>query len=241
MKILRLLTLMAFFCALGLAAQAQKTYVLSAGVSKYANGQNLRYTGKDATAFRDVMQNQGASVTTITSENATAKNILNKLSAIASKAKANDKIIFFFSGHGTPGGIVAHDRLLPYASINKVLAKSKSRCKICLIDVCHAGSVIDSGANSYDNPGANIIYMMSCRANEFSKENWTVGHGLFTQSLLKGIRGKADIDSDRSITLLELFNYVYKDVVSLASSKGWEQHPQLIGSKSVANTTIANW
>ncbi len=241
MKPLRIISLLIALIAVSLAADAQKTYVLSVGVSKYANGQNLRFTGKDATSFRDVMKNQGANVTTITSENATSANILKKLSDIASKAKANDRIILFFSGHGTPGGIVAHDGLLPYSKINKVLSSSKSRCKICLIDVCHAGSVIESGGNSYDNPGTHIIYMMSCRPDEYSKENWSVGHGLFTQSLLKGIRGKADINSDRNITLLELFNYVYKDVVNLASAKGWKQHPQLIGAKSLADTVLTSW
>lgn len=83
--------------------------------------------------------------------------------------------------------------------------------------------------------------MMSSRADEYSIEHAWVGHGFFTQALLKGLRGKADSNSDMKITVKELFVYVYNDVQHSTSNMDASQHPQLIGVKAVAETVIVDW
>lgn len=83
--------------------------------------------------------------------------------------------------------------------------------------------------------------MMSSRADEYSIEHPWVGHGFFTQALLKGLRGKADANKDKKITVRELFNYVYNDVQHSTANMEASQHPQLIGVKEVADAVVVDW
>jgi uncharacterized caspase-like protein len=53
-----------------------------------------------------------------------------------------------------------------------------------------------------------------------------MSNGVFTTYLLGGLRGKADVDSNRKITAKELFNYVSKNVSDKTNGK---QHPVMWG------------
>ncbi len=222
-----------------------RTFVLSVGVSNYQDEDlNLGQTTKDAKQFTAVMGNHTKDITTLTSKYANKANILEKLQALCNRAQKGDKIVMYFSGHGYPGGILTSDKTLTYQEINDLLSKSEASAKICLVDACHAGSVnqVKDNAKVYKAPTTgNIIYMMSSRADEYSLEHPWMGHGFFTQSLLKGLRGKADANRDKKLTIKELFNYVYNDVQQTTSKMEVSQHPQLIGVKSVAETVIASW
>lgn len=222
-----------------------RTFVLSVGVSSYQNSDhNLTQTTKDAKQFKAVMENHTKDITILTSKYANKDNILEKLRALCNRAQKSDKVILFFSGHGYPGGIVVYDKTITYQEINDILSKSDASAKICFIDACHAGSVIDVRDNtrSYKAPTTgNIIYMISSRADEYSMEHPWVGHGFFSQALLKGLRGKADANRDKRITVKELFNYVYNDVQHTTANMDVSQHPQLIGVKKIADAVVIDW
>ena len=229
-------------------ANAQRTYVLSTGVSSYQNQENnLRQTTKDAKAFKAVMQKQTPDVSILTSKYANHNNILEKLRTICNRATENDNVVFFFSGHGFTGGIASYDSPIFYRELTRVLSASKAKTKIVYVDACHSGSVANQRADgNYEilkeaAKGDNIIFFMSCRSDELSAENVWAGDGYFTHSLLKGLRGKADKNNDRAVTVIELFNYVYKDVVHSTRNSSHPQHPQLIAPKSSHNTVLMQW
>ncbi len=222
-----------------------RTFVLCLGVSNYQDSElNLSQTTKDAKQFKAVMGNHTGDISILTSSYANKANILEKLKALCNRAQKGDKIVLFFSGHGYPGGILAYDKTITYQEINDMLVRSEASAKICFVDACHAGSVsqVRDQSKTYKAPTTgNIIYMMSSRADEYSAEHPWMGHGFFTQSLLKGLRGKADANGDRKLTIMELFNYVYNDVQQTTSKMKTSQHPQLIGVKEMAETVIAEW
>lgn len=226
---------------------AQRTYVLVTGVSNYQNENiNLSQTTKDATAVQKVWLGQTPHVTLLTSRYANHDNILEKLRALCNRATPQDRIVFYFSGHGGNGCICAFDKNISYDELMAVLKGSQAKEKYCFIDACHAGSVVDAikGENQNSSSwmkgidGSDLIFYMSCRSNEYSYEHSWVGKGFFTQALLKGIRGKADVDRNRQITVKELFDFIYSDVTRRSNS---EQHPQLIASPKVYKTVVARW
>lgn len=241
----RLIVLTIITLLIGSVASAQITYVLSIGVSKYADSNNnLTQTTKDAKTFRDIMSNHTDKITLLTSSYANRDNILKKLRGISKLATKNDRIILFYSGHGYSGGICPYDEPIAYHEINDILTVSNAKEKICIFNACHTGSVSDvKGETSiYKVPASgSVIYIMSSRANEYSYEHPVAGHCIFTTSLFKGIRGKADANKDKKITVSELFNYVYNDVKHTTSKLDLSQHPQLIGSKLLINTEILDW
>ena len=71
--------------------------------------------------------------------------------------------------------------------------------------------------------------MLASRPTEAALELGALGHGLFTHSLLEGLRGAADRDRDRTVTLQELYDYVEAEVRRTARSVGRDQHPVLKG------------
>ncbi|MDE5975336.1 MAG: caspase family protein [Muribaculaceae bacterium] len=240
MKKLLFTLLMIFAMISGVSA---RTYVLVTGVSNYGDeSSNLAQTTKDAKRFRDLMLTQTKDVTILTSKYVTRANVLEKLRAICNRAGKDDRIVFFYSGHGSPGGICGYDKLISYDDLMATLSQSEAKEKVCLIDACFAGT---AGKSSNDQSwrkeakaAKDIAFLVSCRPEEISAEDPLLGAGLFTEALLKGMRGKSDEDGNREITLLELFKYIHKDVVKHSKDT---QHPQLIAPKSMHNIVMAKW
>jgi uncharacterized caspase-like protein len=56
-----------------------------------------------------------------------------------------------------------------------------------------------------------------------------LGHGLFTYYLLEGLKGAADADGDRLVTVQELYAYVERQVVQRSRAVGASQHPIMKG------------
>ena len=241
----RLTFMMALLTVFVFSMSAQKTYVLLTGVSNYGDEDlNLYNTTKDVKDLQKVFDNQQAKTSIATSQYANHANIAKKLKAISLLAKPNDRIVFFFSGHGTPGGFATSDRtLFNYQELVDILAKSKAQTAICMIDACMSGSVKTISANNFGlgNSNPKIIFIASSDGTETSAESRLVGHGFFTKALLKGLRGMSDANSDRQITLIELFNYIYSDVTARTKDAEQQQHPQLFAPASLYEMVLASW
>jgi len=220
---------------------AQKTYVLSTGVSNYGDVEvNLGNTTKDAKAFAALFKSQKqTTVSLLTSAHANRANIKEHLEAIAKLATAEDKVMFFFSGHGNTGCFFAYDGAFYYTELLSILRTMKAKGIYVFVDACMSGSVSDNATN-YDwstNRSPSIALMMSSRANEYSIENRLLDHGFFTQALLKALKGKSDTNRDRRITLMEAFKYVHKDITDRTPN----MHPQLIASSELFDTVLTQW
>ena len=237
MTMKRLFSIIFLLSMLVISINAQKTYVLLAGVSNYGDEEiNLYNTTKDVKQLKKVFDNQQATTAIVTSKYANHANIAKKLDAITRLAKTNDD--------GTPGGFVTSDRtLFNYQELVDILSKTKASRVVCLIDACMSGSVKSISANNFGrgNSQPQITFMTSSDGTETSAESSLVGHGFFTKALLKGLRGMCDKDTDKQITLIELFNFIYSDVTARTKNSEKVQHPQLIGPGSMYNMVLAKW
>ena len=232
--------LLIFMTILVVNMNAQRTYALLTGVSNYGDEQlNLHNTTKDVKQLKTVMDKLGVVCGVSTSKNVTQANITKRLNTIIEAAKPEDRIIFYFSGHGTTGGFLMSDQqLFNYSDLIKILSKAKTKNIFCFIDACRSGSVATDSYAMSDSDKARITFVMSSRPDELSIENDWIGNGYFTQAMLKGLRGMSDKNHDKRITLIELFKYISNDVTARTKNG---QHPQLIGPGSAQNTVIANW
>lgn len=241
----KLTTLIMMLVLMVTSIQAQKTYVLLAGVSNYGvDSINLSNTTKDVKQLKKVCENQNFTTAMVTSQYANHQNIVTKLNAIVKLAKANDRIIFYFSGHGSPGGFVPSDRsFFNYQELVDILKKTRAKDIYCFIDACMSGSVKSIAANNFGvgNTTPNICFMTASDAAEFSKEDSFVGHGYFTKALLKALRGMSDKNTDKKITLEECFRYVYTDVTRRTKNTRQAQHPQLLCPDNMKNNVLTKW
>lgn len=70
--------------------------------------------------------------------------------------------------------------------------------------------------------GKGRVIISSSSANEISKEDDRLKHGIFSYFLLKGLKGDADQDHDGIITVSELFRYISRKVPEASAQ---DQHP----------------
>lgn len=234
----RTISTLALFFAFTIAIYAQQTYALVTGVSSYQNSNmNLGNTTKDAKDLKRVLDKLGVKTALLTSKYANNANITEKLNKIVSVAKPEDKIMFFFSGHGSTGLFCTYDNYFYYTDLVNILSKAKAREIYCFVDACMSGSVQDISNSGYSwAENKNMMFFMGCKPEEFSYENAWIGNGFFSKALLKGLRGKAQ--KDGKITVRSLFDYIFKDVTAHTRDYEQVQHPQLIGPGSMHQNVL---
>lgn len=243
MKVKVLTLLLSIFLPAICSEVSAKVYLVSAGISDYPGTANdLTLPANDAKTITWLYsKNSDVEYKQLIDNRATSANILHALRTVFSKVSVNDIVVFFFSGHGYPGGFVAYDERLSYAEIRKAMAHSKSKNKMIFADACYSGKIRTPGKSSNsavaEAKKANVLLFLSSRSNEVSIERKNMTNGFFTTYLQKGLRGGADVNQDRTITAKELFNYVHKGVVKLSNNK---QHPVMWG-KFLDNMPVMIW
>ena len=108
----------------------------------------------------------------------------------------------------------------------------KARKVVVVADACHAGGVgqgfdvarranraikrnpISSGLQNLSMIGAGVAVISASDDRQFSQEGekWGGGHGVFTHFLLKGLKGEADYNKDKRVTLGELIPFLSEQV-----------------------------
>jgi uncharacterized caspase-like protein len=112
--------------------------------------------------------------------------------------------------------------------------------RILFIDTCHAGSAYNPrlGNAAYY---ANIIAYTATRFDQTSKEDDSLGHGLFTYAVVEGLDGKAMTNDRREITTKSLADYVIKRVEDLAKERRGSQEPQYFKGRDAEDYVLATW
>lgn len=236
----RLIAIILAFALLSVTGLQARTFALVVGISRYqVEDANLSQTTKDAKSMKALIEKQiTKDVTILTSKYATKENIMEKMRAICNRAQKGDNILFYYSGHGADGGMYVYDnKMLNYDELADLLDSSEASFKVCYIDACRAGSSA-TATSSGPTKKNDCVYMVGCRPEESSIENSALGAGFFTRGLLLGLRGKADTDGDKKVTVIELFKYVYNDVVRRSHG---QQHPQLIAPERLQSAVLCNW
>lgn len=227
-----------------------EVYVVIAGVSKYNHVRSLNYTDDDAYKVAMFFKSpEGGSLrddhmSLLIDENATRKNIINSLKTTFSKAKSNDVVIFYFAGHGKDGAFLPIDydgqsNELPHEEISEIFKASNAKHKICIADACHSGgldrstrdlgvaNVLETYYDAWNSSKGGTALMMSSKSEETSLEFQGFRQGVFSYFLIKGLKGEADNDSDKIVTIKELYDYVNFNVRDYT---GYSQNPVINGS-----------
>lgn len=235
----------AMLLALALCANA-RVYLVSVGIADYSGfpGEisNLRLTTKDARAMADLYsQNASVDYALLLNEKATKDRILRAIKKLFNQASKDDIVVFFFSGHGYPGGFCAYDGNLSYDAVRNAMSKSKSQNKMMFVDACRSGGMRHDEAASQSAMAAankaNVMLFLSSRNNENSIEKRGMQNGFFTTYLQRGLRGGADKDRNRVITAKELFDFVHGGVVNISEGM---QHPVMWGNFN-DNMPVMKW
>jgi uncharacterized caspase-like protein len=244
-RLLKFVILLFLFSASYLQVKSQRQiYAVIVGVSDYKNDNlqlDLNYCDDDARSFYNLLRNSGVkqeNMSLLTDYSANKKNIINKLNFIFSKADKDDEVIFFFSGHGDKGSFLPCDfngnynSVLDHSDVKASFKKCKANKKICIADACYSGSIKRPSTKSKSKTSSidkesGIVVIMSSRDYQTSREMPSLKNGAFTYYLVKGLKGYADKNNDKIITVSEMYYYT-RDKVKLETLD--KQMPIIFGN-----------
>jgi len=153
----------------------------------------------------------------------------------------DDLLLLYFSGHGVRDDrgqlfLAVKDTeynllrgtAIPAAYITDEMDNSRSRRQVLILDCCHSGAFSRGmkgtpGASvgtaaAFEGTGSGRVVLTATDSTQYAWEGDRVigqaENSVFTHYLIQGLRtGAPDIDADGQITLDELYNYVYEQVV----------------------------
>jgi hypothetical protein len=217
-----------------------KIWAVVVGVGRYSSMPVLKYSDDDAYQYYAFLKSpEGGALPdkqlkVLVDEDATRANILQTLRQVLLKADNNDVIMFYFSGHGLDGSFLPQDydginnRLL-HSEVKQIFEQSKAKHKIVVADACFSGSMLamkqpfamqqmKSYYRAFEDTKGGTALFMSSKSQEYSLEDQGLRSGIFSHYLIRGLKGEADVDANKIVTMREIFDFVYKNVRTYTSN-----------------------
>ncbi len=187
----------------------------------------------------------GAFDDVLTFANANSATIRLEVESFFEGRRPDDLLVLYYSGHGIRNdqGLLflatadtRHDRLrataIPAAFVTENMDSSRSKRQVLILDCCHSGAFA-RGAKGvtgervgtkdvFEGSGYGRVVLTATDATQYAWEGDTVigdpDHSVFTHHLIEGMRtGIADADGDGQITVDELYDYAFENVVGSTS------------------------
>ncbi|WP_165248058.1 caspase family protein [Paludisphaera soli] len=176
----------------------------------------------------DQGQFPGQNVKSLVEHEATQKAVLEAIDSTFSNVQAEDAVFAYLAGHGAVVGgqyyFVAHDTTVkdiatngvPLMQIKAAFDASPSQRAFLWLDFCHSGGIIprDLSGGQDDREvisrtlevaqGQGKLIVAACTPTQYSYEQGA--HGLFTDALLKGLKGEAANKGE--VTINSLYDYI---------------------------------
>ncbi len=213
---------------------AVKVWAVVVGVGSYDHMPSLRFTDDDAYQIYAFLKSpEGGAIPDkqikiLIDENATYRNILATLRKTLWKADENDVALFYFSGHGLAGSFLpvdydGKDQEVLHRDIREILEQSKAKHKIVIADACHSGGYyamrsveVDKDLQRYydafNSSDGGTALLLSSKEREYSLEDGGLRSGVFSHFIIRGLKGHADMDADKIVTIQELYDYAREKV-----------------------------
>jgi len=256
---LRILLFILVFFSEGLTAQAVgDKWALLIGVDKCEAVGELKVCSADALALKSVLQQIGYPenhITVLVDSNQsninalpTIGNVERAIKRLAQVAEADDKILFFFSGHGVTcngtsflvptDGDLAKGVSLPW--IKDQFAACKAKEKVLILDACHSGAAKGvSGITPDLKTVGNLVMLLSCEKAQVSWPDKQGRHSVFTSAVLEGLSGKA-ANTDRKVTHQTLAAYVRKSVKDWTYENQKEEQTPVMVADTAGDIILAD-
>lgn len=212
------------------------------GVGRYKNSKDLKdLQGPrvDVNNMKSVLEDPAVGAYRVkTLEDVDSSTACEQLEDFLRDRAENETCLIYFSGHGfidargalylcTTNASFMRPRTstIPAEFISRLIDDCQSKRVVLMLDCCYAGNY-DGSAKSADvvqpqfgGTGLGRVVLTAGAENQLAWDNGEKG-SLFSRHIAEGIRsGAADTDGDGRITVQELYDYVYKKVVSERSSQ----------------------
>jgi Caspase domain len=162
--------------------------------------------------------------------------VLRELERTFSGVGADDAVFAYLAGHGTVVEddyfFVAQDTRpdqpaatgVPLKKIKELFDGSPSQRAFLWLDFCHSGGILARNLEGQPDDreviertlklsqGQGKLILAACTSSQLSYESTALGHGLFTDALLRGLEGEAAKDGE--VTINSLFDFIDRQMGS---------------------------
>jgi len=219
----------------------------------------LRYAGTDARSFARVVTQLGGVASkdvalliepTGTQLDAGFARLKSRL-ASARSGKTRVELIVYYSGHSDEQGLLLAGARYGYERLRKKVRSMPADVNIAILDSCASGAFTRTKGGKRRPPflvdAANKVrghaFLSSSSATEDAQESDRIRASFFTHYLVSGLRGGADANGDKVVTLSEAYQFAYRETVTRTrSTKHGAQHPaydmHLAGTGDVVMTDL---
>ncbi|MES0490244.1 MAG: caspase family protein [Leptospirales bacterium] len=237
-----------------------KRYALVVGSNSGGSDRvKLKYSISDAKAVRTTLNSIGGvedDAATLLADPSVAQlaRSLQILHNIGSKHRKNGtktEIFFYYSGHSDEEGLLLGKEKFEYSRLKSIIEKMPFDVRIVVLDSCSSGAMTRSKGgrkrapfiNNNSNSMKGNAYLTSSSSDENSQESDRLKGSFFTHYFLSGLRGAADSNKDRQITLSEIYQYAYSATLARTEKTiGGPQHAnyyiQMTGTGDVVITNL---
>lgn len=237
-------------------AVAEARYALIVGSNPgWSQDRPLRYAENDAERIRDVLVSYGGfspERVTMMRDPSTAdlRAALRKLASTA-RDGADDTLVFvYYSGHADDKFLHLRGQPISHKELQDTLRAMPATIKLGVIDACKSGAVTHKGGGQAEEFVVDVaaprlsgmVLLSSSGADELSQESRALTGSVFTHHLVSGLRGAADEDDDKQVTIGEAYHYAYTRTRATTASGAIRQRPafryELSGQGELVLTTL---
>lgn len=228
------------FCLVGVFSVGQAKEVAIIIGQNYANGNlpQLKFSHLDAKRMFDTLK----LISTVKMEdthlliNQSRSAILKRMQQIkeairvspSDKTTARHKLIFYYSGHADEKGVLIGSERISFDAINQFLKDPIFTISIGILDACYSGNIIamKGGLPGKDfaveiqnsNNVEGVAILASSSENQRAQEWESLRSSLFTHYIITGLKGAADKNNDRVVSVQELYAFTQSQVLEKTSS-----------------------
>lgn len=161
------------------------------------------------------------------------------------------EVVVYYSGHSDEEGLLIGRDRVSYDELRARIQAVPADVRLAILDSCASGAftrpkggvrrapfLMDAAANTKGH-----AFLTSSAVNEVAQESNRIGASFFTHYLVSGLRGAADVNHDRRVTLQEAFQFAAQETLAhTEKTRGGPQHAayefDLVGTSDLVVTDV---
>jgi hypothetical protein len=149
------------------------------------------------------------------------------------RAGARSELVVYYSGHSDDEGLLVGRDRMSYDELRKRVQSAPADLRVVILDSCGSGAFTRRKGGVRRPPfllDASIdtrghAFLTSSAATEAAQESDRIAASFFTYYLVSGLRGAADVNQDRRVTLQEAFQFASQETLARTEhTQGGPQH-----------------
>ncbi|HET6584254.1 MAG TPA: caspase family protein [Nannocystaceae bacterium] len=199
----------------------------------------LRYASSDAKAVAKVLSQLGGvdkkdAVVVLQPKPGELRAALEEIGERIAEADADSRtqFVFYYSGHSDERGLLLAGERLAYSELREMIHDVPADVRIGVLDSCSSGAFTRTKGGKRRAPFlvstsdvAGHAFLTSSSVDEAAQESDRVRGSFFTHFFVSALRGAADHNGDRLVTLDEAYRFAFGETLaSTESSTAGAQH-----------------